>query len=160
MGSWTVCRLASFKRCCSSFVASLLSKCDAGTPEFSNVTSPSDLALHGWIKHDSENLYLAFNISDNLLYAEQTARWTPKANPNANVLNQSGWPVKSTRAALGPRMPIELLHLLCMGVWMHTSGLETKWKFFSQAFLHLLRVARTTPLGLRLLVMSRSGKWC
>ena len=64
----------------------------AWTPEFFNVTDPNDLGLTGWIKHDDTSLYLAFNITDDVLYAVQTERWTPKANPQANVLNQTGWP--------------------------------------------------------------------
>lgn len=64
----------------------------AWTAEFLPVTDPLDLGLSGWIKHDDTHLYLAFNITDDVLYAVQTDRWTPKANPQANILNQTGWP--------------------------------------------------------------------
>lgn len=64
----------------------------AWTAEFLPVTDPLDLGLTGWIKHDDTHLYLAFNITDDVLYAVQTDRWAPKANPQANILNQTGWP--------------------------------------------------------------------
>ena len=60
--------------------------------EFAPVVDRADLGLSGWIKHDGASLFLAFNLTDDTLYGLQTARWTPKANPAANALNQTGWP--------------------------------------------------------------------
>ena len=64
----------------------------AWTAEFAPVTDPKDLSVHGWIKHDDKALFLAFNITDDVLYSLQTPHWTPKLNPLANVLNRTGWP--------------------------------------------------------------------
>ena len=71
----------------------------AGTPstmqwaaEFSEVTDPADLSMHGWLKHDDKALYLGFQITDDLLHGVQTAHWAPPANPQVDALNQSGWP--------------------------------------------------------------------
>ena len=61
------------------------------TPEFKNVTDPSDLSMRGWIKHDHEALYIAVNVTDDILYRDGKL-WTPPGNPSANVLNQTGWP--------------------------------------------------------------------
>ena len=60
--------------------------------EFSPVLDPAELSMTGFIKHDKKALYLAFNISDDFLYCIQGKRWAPKANPDANVLNRTGWP--------------------------------------------------------------------
>ena len=58
--------------------------------EFYPVLTPAELSLQGWIKHDHEALYLAFNISDDFLYAIQGDRWAPKANPSANCPRPPG----------------------------------------------------------------------
>src|SRR5688572_21511823 len=62
------------------------------TAEFSEVSSDSDLALKGWVKHDAECLYFAFEISDDLLYGIDTERWLPKENPKAHELSRDGFP--------------------------------------------------------------------
>src|SRR6476661_6073652 len=45
------------------------------TPEFTPVTDDRDLALRGWVKHDAQWLYFAFEIEDDLLYGLDTERW-------------------------------------------------------------------------------------
>lgn len=61
-------------------------------PEFSPVTSDQDLRLRGWVKHDAECLYFAFEIHDNLLYGIDTPRWLPPENPRAHQLSPDGFP--------------------------------------------------------------------
>jgi len=62
------------------------------TPEFSDVKSDSDSALRGWVKHDKEWLYFAFDITDDVLYGIATDRWLPKENPRAHELSREGYP--------------------------------------------------------------------
>jgi solute:Na+ symporter, SSS family len=62
------------------------------TPTFSPVTDPTDLALRGWVKHDNEYLYFAFDITDDVLYGIDIPRWLPDNNPDAHELSPRGWP--------------------------------------------------------------------
>jgi SSS family solute:Na+ symporter len=62
------------------------------TAEFSAVRDDSDLALKGWVKHDSKYLYFAFEITDDLLYGIDTERWLPEENPKAEALTREGFP--------------------------------------------------------------------
>jgi SSS family solute:Na+ symporter len=62
------------------------------TPEFSPVTSNSDLALRAWVKHDGTWLYFAFEIHDDVLYGIDTERWLPKENAKAHELSRDGYP--------------------------------------------------------------------
>jgi len=62
------------------------------TAEFSPVKSDRDLSLHGWVKHDNEWLYFAFEINDDVLYGIDTARWLPKENSKAHELSRDGFP--------------------------------------------------------------------
>jgi solute:Na+ symporter, SSS family len=61
-------------------------------PQFSPTTSPNDLSLKGWVKHDGKRLYFAFEITDDVLYAIDTPRWLPDTNPAAHELTQKGFP--------------------------------------------------------------------
>ncbi|MDX1983970.1 MAG: hypothetical protein SFV51_27090 [Bryobacteraceae bacterium] len=61
-------------------------------PQFSPTTDSSDLALHGYVKHDGRRMYFAFDITDDVLYGIDTPRWLPKENPNAHELTQQGFP--------------------------------------------------------------------
>lgn len=61
-------------------------------PEFSEVKSDADSALRGWVKHDKEWLYFAFEITDDILYGIDTERWLPKENPKAHALLREGYP--------------------------------------------------------------------
>ncbi|MGH7487931.1 MAG: hypothetical protein ACREMY_20370 [bacterium] len=59
---------------------------------FSPTTDPKDLALVGYVKHDSKRLYFAFDITDDTLYGIDTPRWLPSENPKAHELSQEGFP--------------------------------------------------------------------
>jgi len=59
---------------------------------FSRTTDPHDLALTGYVKHDGERLYFAFDVTDDLLYGIDTPRWLPKENPKAHDLTPEGYP--------------------------------------------------------------------
>jgi SSS family solute:Na+ symporter len=61
-------------------------------PQFTPTTSPNDLALKGWVKHDGKRLYFAFDIRDDVLYAIDTPRWLPDNNPSAHELSSKGFP--------------------------------------------------------------------
>ncbi len=54
----------------------------------------NDLSLTHWMKHDGENLYIAFDVNDNILYGFDTERYLPdpKYNQNPHELTQDGWP--------------------------------------------------------------------
>jgi SSS family solute:Na+ symporter len=62
------------------------------TAQFSPVTSDSDLALLGWVKHDGKRLYFAFDVTDDVLYGIDTPRWLPDENPLAHELSRRGFP--------------------------------------------------------------------
>jgi SSS family solute:Na+ symporter len=62
------------------------------TPEFSDVKNETDSALRGWVKHDKEWVYFAFDITDDILYGIDTERWLPKENPKAHQLSREGYP--------------------------------------------------------------------
>lgn len=52
-----------------------------------------DLSVVGWVKHDGNSLYLAFDVTDDVIYGFDTERWLPSGNPDANKLNyDKGWP--------------------------------------------------------------------
>jgi len=62
------------------------------TPQFTPTTDDKDLALVGYVKHDGERLYFAFEITDDVLYAIDIPRWLPKDFPKAHELTQEGFP--------------------------------------------------------------------
>ncbi len=61
-------------------------------PQFSPTTDPADLAVHGYVKHDGERLYFAFDVTDDVLYGIDTPRWLPKENAKAHELSPLGFP--------------------------------------------------------------------
>jgi solute:Na+ symporter, SSS family len=61
-------------------------------PQFSPTTDPKDLSLRGYVKHDSQRLYFAFDVTDDVLYGIDTPRWLPDENPHAHELTRSGFP--------------------------------------------------------------------
>lgn len=61
-------------------------------PQFSPTTNDRDLSLTGWVKHDGQRLYFAFEVTDDLLYGIDTPRWLPERNPKAHELTPEGWP--------------------------------------------------------------------
>ena len=60
--------------------------------QFSPVTNNEDLSLKGFIKHDAQWLYLAFEVTDETLYGIDTERWLPDENPRAHELTREGFP--------------------------------------------------------------------
>lgn len=52
-----------------------------------------DLSVTGWAKHDGNNLYFAFDITDDVLYGVDTDRWVPDENPeNVHDFSKAGFP--------------------------------------------------------------------
>lgn len=60
--------------------------------QFSTVANSRDLSLKGWVKHDGQRLYFAFDVTDDVLYGIDTARWLPDNNPKAHELTREGFP--------------------------------------------------------------------
>jgi SSS family solute:Na+ symporter len=52
------------------------------------ITSQEDLYFEGWVKHDGEHLYLAFDIRDDIFYGIETERWMPPQNPFTHVIGE------------------------------------------------------------------------
>ncbi len=52
------------------------------------ITSRRDLDFHGWVKHDGEHLYLAFDVSDDIFYGIETERWLPPQDDFAHVIGE------------------------------------------------------------------------
>jgi solute:Na+ symporter, SSS family len=59
---------------------------------FTPTTDPKDLGLIGYVKHDGRRLYFAFDVTDDVLYGIDTARWLPKENAKAHELTREGYP--------------------------------------------------------------------
>ncbi|MBM3474731.1 MAG: hypothetical protein FJX75_15820 [Armatimonadetes bacterium] len=62
------------------------------TPQFTPTTDDRDLSLIGYVKHDAERIYFAFEITDDVLYAIDIPRWLPAQFPKAHELTQEGFP--------------------------------------------------------------------
>ena len=62
------------------------------THTFSPTTNDADLSLRGWVKHDGQNVYFAFQVFDDVLYGIDTPRWLPDENPKAHELTREGFP--------------------------------------------------------------------
>ena len=62
------------------------------TPQFSAVDASADLDATVWIKHDGTDLYVVFDVSDDVIYAFDIDRWLPSNNDNAHELSRQGWP--------------------------------------------------------------------
>jgi SSS family solute:Na+ symporter len=60
--------------------------------QFSPTRVAADLSLEGFVKHDGQQLYFAFRITDDLPYGIDTPRWLPANNPLAHELSQKGFP--------------------------------------------------------------------
>jgi SSS family solute:Na+ symporter len=65
---------------------------DGWRPQFLPVERPSDLSLRGYVKHDGQRLYFAFDVTDDVLYGIDTPRWLPANNPKAHELTRAGFP--------------------------------------------------------------------
>ena len=53
-----------------------------------DITSRQDLDFNGWVKHDGEHLYLAFDITDDIFYGIETERWLPAQDEFAHVIGE------------------------------------------------------------------------
>ncbi len=62
------------------------------THTFTPTTDPRDLALVGYVKHDNERLYFAFDVTDDILYGIDTPRWVPTGFPKVHELTPEGFP--------------------------------------------------------------------
>lgn len=62
------------------------------THEFSPTLKDRDLSLKGYVKHDNNRLYFAFDVTDDVLYGIDTLRWLPDENPKAHELTPRGFP--------------------------------------------------------------------
>jgi solute:Na+ symporter, SSS family len=60
--------------------------------QFSPVKDRQDLSFTIYTKHDKEQLFFAFDVTDDLLYGIDTPRWLPDNNPKAHDLTPDGWP--------------------------------------------------------------------
>lgn len=60
--------------------------------QFSPTQDPADLSLRGWVKHDGQRLFFAFEVTDDVLYGIDTERWLPENNPQAHELSPKGYP--------------------------------------------------------------------
>jgi hypothetical protein len=68
-------------------------------PQFAPVISTADLSWkQAWVKYDATHLFFGFQIRDDIAYGTDTPYWAPAGNPNAGLLNQTGWPCTSTFA--------------------------------------------------------------
>ena len=61
-------------------------------PQFTPTTDDNDLSLVGYVKHDAERLYFAFDVTDDVLYGIDTPRWLPDVNAKAHELTPEGYP--------------------------------------------------------------------
>ncbi len=59
---------------------------------FNPVADDSDLSLKWWVKHDGENFYFAFDVTDDVLYGIETTRWLPDGFLKAHELTPEGFP--------------------------------------------------------------------
>lgn len=51
-----------------------------------------DFSFKGWVKHDGNNLYFAFDVIDDTLYGYDTEKWGPIKNPKVHELSPDGFP--------------------------------------------------------------------
>jgi SSS family solute:Na+ symporter len=59
---------------------------------FHPVTDDRDLSIKGYVKHDSDYIYFAADVTDNLLYGIDTERFLPDSNPKAHEVSRDGFP--------------------------------------------------------------------
>ena len=61
--------------------------------EFRTVTNGTDWSLRrALVKFDKKRLYLGLEVVDDLAYGVDTPSWQPAGNPDARLLNRTGWP--------------------------------------------------------------------
>ena len=72
--------------------ASQLDDFSAWTPEFLEVHNREDLYAKVWLKHDGQALYVAWDVTDDVLYGFDIPRYLPERNADAHALTREGWP--------------------------------------------------------------------
>ena len=72
--------------------AAQLDDFSAWTPQFLEVQHREDLYAKVWIKHDGKALYVAWDVTDDVLYGFDTPRYLPENNANAHALTREGFP--------------------------------------------------------------------
>ncbi|NKB71089.1 MAG: T9SS type A sorting domain-containing protein [Candidatus Latescibacteria bacterium] len=72
--------------------ASELDDFSSWTPEFLEVQSREDLYARVWLKHDGQSLYVAWDVTDDVLYGFDIPRYLPSNNANAHALTREGFP--------------------------------------------------------------------
>lgn len=60
--------------------------------QFTPTKSADDLSVVGYVKHDGKYLYFAFDVTDDVLYGIDTARWLPDNNPKVHEISREGFP--------------------------------------------------------------------
>lgn len=65
---------------------------DCWMHQYSSTTDSNDLFVKGYIKHDGHDLYLAFDVTDDVLYGIETERWLPKENAKAHDFSRESFP--------------------------------------------------------------------
>jgi solute:Na+ symporter, SSS family len=72
--------------------ASVIEGTRGWTAQFTPTTHARDLSLRVLVKHDGRDLYLAFDVTDDVLYGFDTERWLPPGKPRAHELTPAGYP--------------------------------------------------------------------
>lgn len=72
--------------------ATLIEGVDGWNPQFTPVDDPNDLSVRVFIKHDGANLYVAYDVTDDLIYGRDTPRWLPDENRTPHEMSPDGWP--------------------------------------------------------------------
>jgi solute:Na+ symporter, SSS family len=76
--------------------ATMLACCNGWNPQFSSVTDPNDLSARVYIKHDGRDLYVAYDVTDNLIYAVDIPQWVPASfaaqYPKIDEFSTEGFP--------------------------------------------------------------------
>ena len=61
--------------------------------EYGLVTDSLEYSIKGWAKHDGTNLFIAFDVTDSVIYGYDIPRWLPTENALANALDMTNdWP--------------------------------------------------------------------
>ena len=63
-----------------------------GLPNSTRSGAAKILYAEIWLKHDGEALYVAWDVTDDVLYGFDIDRYLPADNPNAHEISREGWP--------------------------------------------------------------------
>ncbi|MEE2657627.1 MAG: amidohydrolase family protein [Candidatus Latescibacterota bacterium] len=72
--------------------ASVITGVKDWSSQFTDVALHSDLSATVWFKHDGRNLYVAFDVTDDVIYGVDIPRWLPAENGDAHQLTRQGYP--------------------------------------------------------------------